>query len=67
MSAQVMPGQRVMLAVKPPPTSSEVGLGRGRERECPWVLCLNGWLDLTIHLPELRGTLVLNAESKLGD
>ena len=28
----------VVLAVKPPPTSSEVGLGRGRERECPWVL-----------------------------
>ena len=27
-----------MLAVKPPPTSSEVGLGRGRERECPCVL-----------------------------
>jgi len=28
----------VMLAVKSPPTSSEVGLGRGRGRECPWVL-----------------------------
>ena len=28
----------VMLAVEPPPRSSEVGLDRGRERECPWVV-----------------------------
>ena len=62
-----------MLAVKPSPRSSEVGLDRGREREWPWVLERvarreGGFrLDDSPSRTQRHTCLVLSAENKLED